>query len=276
MPYFKSTAEPRTDIYFEDSGGSGPAVVLIHGWPLSHRMWESQTNALTAAGHRVVTYDRRGFGQSGNATGGYDYDTFASDLNDLINELDLTNVALVGFSMGGGEVARYIGTYGEGRVRKAALLGAVTPFLLKTPDNPDGIDQATFDEMLAGATKDRINFLAGFVPTFYKGGLLAPKVSDDVIAHDKAIAWRASPLGTQRCIVAFGTTDFRPDLAKFTVPTLVLHGDSDHIVPFEKSGKLAAQMIRGSRLEVLSGAPHGFATTHAEQTNEILLDFLKS
>jgi peroxiredoxin len=238
-------------------------------------MWEAQTNALTAAGHRVVTYDRRGFGQSGNATGGYDYDTFASDLNDLINELDLTSVALVGFSMGGGEVARYIGTYGEGRVRKAALLGSVTPFLLKTPDNPDGVDQSTFDGFLAGVTKDRINFLADFVPMFYKGGLLAPKASDDVIAHAKTIAWRASPLGTQRCIVAFGTTDFRPDLAKFTVPTLVMHGDGDHIVPFESSGKLAAQMIRGSRLEVLSGAPHGFTHTHAEKANEILLDFLK-
>ena len=195
MPYLKSTAAPATDIYFEDSGGSGQAVVLIHGWPLSHAMWEGQVNALTAAGHRCVTYDRRGFGDSGHATGGYDYDTFASDLNDLLNELDLRNVVLVGFSMGGGEVARYIGRYGEGRVAKAVLMSSVTPYLLKTDDNPSGVPQSVFDEMLAGVTKDRINFLADFTPKFFKGGLLAPGASDDVIAFSKSIAWRASPLG---------------------------------------------------------------------------------
>ncbi len=276
MPYLKSSAAPATDLYFEDGGGSGQPVVLIHGWPLSHRMWEAQVNALTAAGYRTVAYDRRGFGQSGNATGGYDYDTFASDLNDLIEQQELRDVVLVGFSMGGGEVARYIGTYGERRVAKAVLAGAVTPFLLKTPDNPDGVDQSEFDQILAGVTKDRINFLADFVPTFFKGGLLAPKASDDVIAHNKSIAWPASPLGTQRCVVAFGTTDFRADLAKFTVPTLVVHGDSDQIVPIESSGKLAAQMIKGARYEVIAGAPHGFNVTHAEKFNEILLDFLKS
>jgi peroxiredoxin len=276
MPYLKTSAAPATDLYFEDSGGSGQAVVLIHGWPLSHRMWEGQVNALTAAGYRCVAYDRRGFGQSGNATGGYDYDTFASDLNDLIEAQGLRDVVLVGFSMGGGEVARYIGRYGEGRVAKAVLAGAVTPYLLKTADNPDGVDQSVFDGFLADVTKDRINFLAGFVPTFFKGGLLAPKVSDDVIAHNKSIAWRASPLGTQQCIVAFGTTDFRADLAKFTVPTLVVHGDHDQIVPIDVSGKQAAQQIRGARYEVIGGAPHGFNVTHAEKFNELLLDFLKS
>ena len=275
MPYLKSTAEPQTDIYFEDSGGSGQAVVLIHGWPLSHRMWEGQVNALAAAGYRCVSYDRRGFGESGKATGGYDYDTFASDLNDLLESQDLTNVVLVGFSMGGGEVARYIGRYGEGRVARAVLAGAVTPFLLKTADNPDGVDQKVFDEMLAGVTKDRVNFLADFMPTFFKGGLLAPKASDDVIAYNKSIAWPASPLATQRCVVAFGTTDFRPDLAKFTVPTLVVHGDSDAIVPIDVSGKLAAGQIKGARYEVLGGAPHGFNVTHTEKFNALLLDFLK-
>ena len=276
MPYFQTTAEPKTDIYFEDSGGGGQPVVMIHGWPLSGRMWEGQVNALTAAGYRCVTYDRRGFGQSGRATGGYDYDTFASDLNDLLESQDLTNVVLVGFSMGGGEVARYIGRYGERRVAKAVLAGAVTPYLLKTDDNPDGVPQSVFDEMLAGVTKDRVNFLADFVPTFFKGGLLAPKASDDVIAYNKWLAWPASPLGTQRCVVAFGTTDFRADLAKFTVPTLVIHGDSDAIVPLDVSGKRAAKLVAHARLEVLGGAPHGFNVTHPEKFNQILLDFLKS
>ena len=276
MPYLKTTAAPATDLYFEDSGGSGQAVVLIHGWPLSGRSWESQTNALTAAGYRVVTYDRRGFGQSGHATGGYDYDTMASDLNDVMNELSLTNAVIAGFSMGGGEVARYIGRYGEGRIAKAVLISAVTPFLLKTADNPEGVDQGTFDQMVEGVTKDRINFLADFTPAFYKGGLLAPKASDDVIAFSKALAWVASPLATQRCVVAFSATDFRADLAKFTVPTLIVHGDSDHIVPIDKAGARAAKMVKGSRYEVIGGAPHGLNVTHATELNTILLDFLKS
>ncbi len=276
MPYLKTTAAPTTDIYFEDGGGSGQPVVLIHGWPLSLRSWESQANALMAAGYRVVAYDRRGFGQSGHATGGYDYDTFASDLNDVLNELNLTNAVIVGFSMGGGEVARYIGRYGENRIGKAVLVSAVTPYLLKTADNPDGVDQATFDQMVAGVTKDRVNFLADFMPAFYKGGLLAPKASDDVIAFSKSLAWVASPLGTQRCVVAFSATDFRGDLAKFTVPTLVVHGDGDHTVPIQFSGERAAKLVKGSRFEVISGAPHGLTATHAEEFNRILLDFLAS
>ena len=276
MPYLKTTAAPATDIYFEDSGGSGQAVVLIHGWPLSHAMWEGQVNALTAAGYRCVTYDRRGFGESGKATGGYDYDTFASDLNDLLNELDLRNVVLVGFSMGGGEVARYIGRYGEGRVAKAVLMSSVTPYLLKTDDNPSGVPQAVFDEMLAGVTKDRINFLADFTPKFFKGGMFAPSASDDVIAFSKSIAWRASPLGTQQCVVAFSATDFRADLAKFTVPTLIVHGDSDGIVPIDHSGRRAAELVSGSKLEVIGGAPHGLTATHPEEANTLLLEFLKS
>ena len=275
MPYLKTTAQPATDIYFEDSGGGGQPVVLIHGWPLSSRMWEGQVNALTAAGYRVVAYDRRGFGQSGNATGGYDYDTFASDLNDLIEQQNLRDVVLVGFSMGGGEVARYVGRYGDGRVAKAVLAGAVTPFLLKTDDNTDGVPEAQFDAMLAGVVKDRVNFLADFFPTFFKGGLLGPKASDDVILHAKTIAWPASPLGTQRCIVAFGKTDFRADLRRFTVPTLVVHGDSDAVVPFDKSGKRVPEFAKHATVETIGGAPHGFTATHSEKFNEILLGFLK-
>ena len=274
MPFLKTTAAPSTELHYQDLG-SGQPVVLIHGWPLSHRMWESQITALTDAGYRCIAYDRRGFGSSGKATGGYDYDTFASDLNDLMEQRDVRDAVLVGFSMGGGEVARYIGRYGTGRVAKAALLGAVTPLLLKTPDNPGGLDQSVFDGMIEGTKKDRVAFLEQFFPAFYnyepnKG------VSADLIPFSKWVAWNASPLATVQCITAFGTTDFRPDLKKITVPTLVAHGDSDRIVPFEISGKLAHEQIKGSRLEIFKGAPHGFAATHAQQLSDLLLDFLGS
>ena len=275
MPFVKTTGAHATDIHYQDLG-KGQPVVLIHGWPLSHRMWESQINALTAAGYRCIAYDRRGFGDSGKPTGGYDYDTFASDLNDLMTELDLRDAALAGFSMGGGEVARYLGRYGADRVSKAMLLGAVPPFLLKTADNPEGVDKAVFDGMLAAVTKDRVAFLEEFFPNFYNYDATSKDISADLIPFSKWVAWGASPLATQQCIVAFGTTDFRGDLKKITVPTLIVHGDSDRIVPFEVSGKRSHDMIKGSRLEVLKGAPHGFAATHAPQLNTLMLDFLRS
>ena len=272
MPTITTTAQPSTHLHYVDLG-EGQPVVLIHGWPLSHRMWESQINALVAAGYRAIAYDRRGFGQSGQPDGGYDYDTFASDLNDLMTELDLRDAVLAGFSMGGGEVARYIGRYGQDRVAKAMLLGAVTPFLLQTADNPDGAPQSLFDGMLAGVTKDRVAFLAEFFENFYNTDTVPAHA--DLIPFSKWVAWGASPLATQRCIVAFGTTDFRADLQKFTVPTLVAHGDQDRIVPFPISGQKSHAMIAGSRLEVLAGAPHGYAATHAEQLNQLMLDFLR-
>lgn len=275
MPYLKTSAPPTTDLYYEDSGGNGQPVVLIHGWPVSHRMWEAQANALRDAGYRVVSYDRRGFGESGKATGGYDYDTFASDLNDLITQQELDRVVLVGFSMGGGEVARYIGRYGTGRVAKAVLAGSVTPFMLKTGDNPDGAPKQMFDDMRAQLLANRVDFLADFFPNFYKGGMLAPKPSDDVIAFTKFLAWPADPIGTERCVAAFGETDFRPDLARFDVPTLVVHGDHDQIVPIDISAKKSAKLIEDARLEVISGAPHGFPATHAKEFTRILLDFLR-
>lgn len=274
MPYLKTTAAPATDLYFEDSGGTGTPVVLIHGWPLSGRMWEGTVNALTAAGYRCITYDRRGFGQSGRATGGYDYDTFASDLEDVLRETGAERAVLVGFSMGGGEVARYVGRYGEGRVQKIVLAGAVTPFLLKTADNPDGVPGAQFEGMRAAVTKDRIGFLNTFFPLFYKGGLLAPKASDDDILHSKTIAWPASPLGTQQCITAFGETDFRADLARVTVPTLVVHGDDDAVVPFAKSGQRVPEFVGHAEVHTIGGAPHGFTVTHGDKFSEILLKFL--
>ena len=272
MPFLNTTTTPTT-LHYVDIG-QGQPVVLVHGWPLSHRMWESQITALTEAGYRCIAYDRRGFGESGRPTAGYDYDTFASDLNDLITALDLQHVVLVGFSMGGGEVARYIGTFGTSRVAKAILLGSVTPFLLKTDDNPDGAPQELFDGMIAGVKKDRIGFLDSFFPNFYNADTNIAGVSADLIPYSKSIAWPASPLGTVQCITAFGTTDFRSDLAKFDKPTLIVHGDADRIVPIDISGKKAAALIAGSRYEVLAGAPHGFAATHAAELNAILLDFL--
>ena len=275
MPYAKTTGALATELYYQDLG-QGQPIVMIHGWPLSHRMWEGQIAALCEAGYRCVAYDRRGFGESGKPPAGYDYDTFASDLNDLMTQLDLRDAVLVGFSMGGGEVARYLGRYGSDRVSKAMLLGAVPPFLLKTPDNPQGVDKGVFDGMLEAVKTDRIAFLEQFFPNFYNYAPGAKSVSADLIPFSKWVAWGASPLATQQCIVAFGTTNFRQDLKKFTVPTLVVHGDSDRIVPFEVSGKRSHEMIKGSRVEVLKGAPHGFAATHSQQLNKLMLDFLRS
>lgn len=274
MPYIQTSGQHATEIYYYEQG-QGEPVVLIHGWPLSHRMWESQITVLSEAGYRCIAYDRRGFGQSGRPTGGYDYDTFAADLHELMTQLDLRGATLAGFSMGGGEVARYIGRYGTDRVAKAMLLGAVPPFLLKTDDNPNGIDRSVFDGMLAGVKQNRIGFLGQFLPNFYNVEPGDPG-SQELLAYSKSIAWPASPLATQQCIVAFGTTDFRADLAKFAIPTCIVHGDSDRIVPIEVSGRLAHDMIKGSRLEVIEGAPHGFAATHADRLNQLMLDFLRA
>jgi len=273
MPIVHATTAPATTLHYVDVG-SGQPIVLIHGWPLSHRMWESQINALVAAGYRCIAYDRRGFGDSGQPSGGYDYDTFAADLNDLMTELDLHDAVIAGFSMGGGEVARYIGRYGTSRIAKAMLLGAVPPFLLQTADNPDGAPQSLFDGMLAGVTKDRLAFLDAFFPNFYNSDANYPGVSGDLIPFSKWVAWGASPIGTQQCITAFGTTDFRADLAKFDKPTLIVHGSADRIVPIDISAKKSAPLIAGSRLEIIDGAPHGFAATHAETLNALMLDFL--
>lgn len=274
MPWVRTTASPSTELYYDDVG-SGQPVVLIHGWPLSQRMWESQILALSDGGYRCIAYDRRGFGDSGKPNGGYDYDSFASDLNDVMTQLDLHDAVLVGFSMGGGEVARYVGRYGTGRVAKAALLASVTPFLLKTADNPGGVDGAVFDGMIEAAKADRVAFLEQFLPNYYNYEP-GTGLSADLLPFSKWIAWNASALGTVECIRAFGTTDFRADLDKLTVPTLIAHGDSDRIVPLEVSSTLAHERIKGSRLEVIEGAPHGFAATHGLRLNELLLDFLGS
>jgi pimeloyl-ACP methyl ester carboxylesterase len=262
------------ELYYEDHGAGRP-VVLIHGWPLSGRSWESQVPALVDAGYRVVTYDRRGFGSSSQPWGGYDYDTLAADLDTLLQHLDLRDVTLVGFSMGGGEVARYIGKYGTARVSRAVLAAAVPPYLYKSADNPDGaLDDATIAAFEAGVKGDRLAFVDGFVTTFFTAGDKSDLVSEPQRVYNRDLAAFASPKGTLDCIGAFGRTDFRGDLGAFTVPTLVIHGDSDGIVPFEASGKRSHEAIKDSQLVVIEGGPHGINATHAEIFNRALLDFL--
>jgi pimeloyl-ACP methyl ester carboxylesterase len=262
------------ELHYEDYG-SGSPVVLIHGWPLSGRSWENQVPALVSAGHRVVTYDRRGFGDSSQPWTGYDYDTFAADLNELLTTLDLRDVTLVGFSMGGGEVARYIGNYGTDRVSKAVLASAVPPFLYQSDDNPDGgLDDATIQQFKDGVRGDRIAFLDGFTQNFFTAGERSDLVSEPNRLYHRDIAAFASPKGTLECIDAFGRTDFRDDLPKFDVPTLIIHGDSDGVVPFEVSGKRSHETISGSSLALIEGGPHGVNATHAEEFNRALLDFL--
>lgn len=276
MPMLQTDTENGSpiELYYEDHG-SGAPVVLIHGWPLSGRSWESQVPALIEAGHRVVTYDRRGFGDSSQPYDGYDYDTFAADLDALLKHLDLRDVTLVGFSMGGGEVVRYIGTYGTDRVAKAVLAAAVPPYLYKSDDNPDGgLDDATIEGFQSAIRGDRLAFLEGFTTAFFAAGDKTDLVSEPQRLYARDIAAFASPKGTLDCVAAFGKTDFRDDLAKVTVPTLIIHGDSDGTVPFEVSGKRSHEAIAGSELVLVAGGPHGLNTTHAEEFNAALLAFL--
>ncbi|WP_182103638.1 alpha/beta fold hydrolase [Niallia taxi] len=261
-------------IYYEDHG-SGKPIVLIHGWPLSSRSWEAQVPALIDAGYRVIAYDRRGFGQSSQPYEGYDYDTLTKDLHTLIEHLELQDVTLVGFSMGGGEVVRYISKYGEERIEKAVLAGAVPPYMYKSADHPEGaLDDATIAEFENGVKTDRIAFLEEFTHNFFTAGENKDLVSEPLRLYNRDIAAFASPKGTLDCIGAFGRTDFRNDLASITVPTLVIHGDSDGVVPLEASGKLAHNMLANSELVIVEGAPHGFNATHADRFNKELIRFL--
>ena len=264
------------EIYYEDHGRGRP-VVLIHGWPLSGRSWEQQVPALVEGGLRVVTYDRRGFGASSQPWDGYDYDTFAADVHRLLEHLDLTDVALVGFSMGGGEVARYVGRYGTERVTRAVFAAAVPPFLGRTADNPDGaIDEATLASFHAGIRSDRVAFIDGFVTNFFavrdRTDLVSPPQRD----YNVRIASVASPKGTLDCTTAFTRTDFRDDLKAFTIPTLIIHGDADAIVPFENSGARTAAAIPHSQTVLIPDAPHGLNLTHADAFNSALLNFLNA
>jgi pimeloyl-ACP methyl ester carboxylesterase len=261
------------DLYYEDHG-SGSPVVLIHGWPLSGASWEKQTAALLDAGHRVITYDRRGFGRSSKPAVGYDYDTFAADLDGLLNTLDLRGVALVGFSMGTGEVTRYIGRYGTARVRKAVLIGTLGPYLVKAADNPEGVDPKVFEGIRNAISADRPAFLLEFLHNFYNYDVnVGTLVSDRVVEDNWNVAAGASPTGTLACVNAW-IEDFRQDIPKNTVPTLILHGDADRILPPDATSRRQARMIPGARFVELSGGPHGVLWTHADQINAELVRFL--
>ncbi|MEA2117956.1 alpha/beta hydrolase [Halovibrio sp. HP20-50] len=262
------------ELYYE-MHGAGKPVVLIHGWPLSGRSWEKQVSALVEAGYKVVTYDRRGFGWSTQPYGGYDYDTLATDLKKLIETLDLNDVTLVGFSMGGGEVARYLSTYGTARVLKAVFAAAVPPYLYKSDDNPEGgLDDATVNQFLDGVKGDRIAFLEEFTKSFFSADERSDLISEPNRQYHRDIAAFASPQATYECIKSFSYTDFRNDLPSINVPTLVLHGDSDGIVPFEISGKRAQELLPNAQTHVIKGGPHAINATHAEEFNHALIKFL--
>ncbi len=261
------------DIYYEDVG-SGDPVVLIHGWPLNGASWEKQIAALLAAGKRVITYDRRGFGQSSKPSTGYDYDTFAADLDVLLTKLDVGGTTLVGFSMGTGEVVRYLGKYGSARVSKAVLIGVIPPFLLKTGDNPEGVDRSVFDGIEQNIKDDRPAFLLQFLKNFYNWDKLGgTKVSEQVLNANWAVAIGASPKGTLDCVSSW-LEDFRADVARIDVPTLILHGDADQILPIDNTARRLPDLIAGSRLIELKDGPHGVLWTHADEVNQHLIDFI--
>jgi non-heme chloroperoxidase len=275
MPYLVVGKEStgNIELYYEDHG-SGKPVVLIHGYPLSGASWEKQVPPLLNAGYRVITYDRRGFGKSSQPTEGYNYDTFSEDLHKLITELKLRDFTLVGFSMGGGEIARYFGKYGSKGVSKAVIIGGVPPFLLKTADNPEGLDASVFEDIQKAVTADRYAFFTEFFKNFYNTDLLLGKrISEEVVRASWNIAAGASATASLACVPTWHE-DFRQDLARVDVPTLVFHGDNDRIVPFAAAGQRTAKLVKGARLHVVKGGPHCITWTHAEEVNSKLLSFL--
>src|SRR6266404_5626391 len=261
------------DLYYEDHGTGAP-VLLIHGWPLSGAAWEKQTAALLEAGHRVITYDRRGFGRSSKPAAGYNYNTFAADLDVVLKTLDLRDVALVGFSMGTGEVTRYIGKYGTDRVRKAVLIGTLGPYLVKAPDNPEGVDPSVFEGLRASIRKDRPTTMRDFLHNFYNYDVLGGKlVSERVVEDNWNVAAAASATGTLACVDAW-IEDFRKDISRNDVPTLILHGDADRILPPDATSRRQAKMIKDVKFVELKDGPHGVLWTHADQVNTELVRFL--
>jgi non-heme chloroperoxidase len=262
------------ELYYEDHG-QGQPVVLIHGYPLDGASWERQTSALLEAGYRVITYDRRGFGKSSQPTTGYDYDTFAADLNTLLTELDLGDAVLVGFSMGTGEVARYLSTYGSGRISKAVFLGSLEPFLLKTDDNPGGVPQEVFDGLLSAVKVDRYAFFTEFFKNFFNtDDTLGSRLSEEALRANWATAAKSSPHAS---VVAQPTwlTDFRADIPKIDVPSLIVHGTADNILPIDITGRRFRDALPSADYVEIEGAPHGMCWTHAQEVNEALLAFLR-
>jgi non-heme chloroperoxidase len=261
------------ELHYEDHG-SGQPVVLVHGYPLNGRSWERQERELLAAGYRAINYDRRGFGLSSQPTSGFDYDTFAADLNALLDHLALEDVVLVGFSMGTGEVTRYLGRYGSGRVRKAALLGVIPPFLLKTEDNPEGVDMEVFEGIKAAIVKDRYAYFNDFFDNFYNVDKLGgTKISEQAVQASFNVAAGSSPHATYACVDTW-LTDFRADLPKIDVPTLVVHGTEDRILPYEATAARLPGLIADLRLVTVEGGPHNIAWTHPDEVNTALLEFL--
>jgi len=261
------------ELYYEDHG-KGQPVVLIHGYPLNGASWEKQVPVLLNAGHRVITYDRRGFGKSSQPTTGYNYDTFAEDLHKLITHLELRDFALVGFSMGGGEVARYFGKYGSKGVSKAIILSGVPPYLLKTPDNPEGVDQSVFDGIEKAIVADRYAFFTEFFKNFYNTDVLLNKrVSEQAVQASWNVAAFSSATATLACVPTWHE-DFRKDLSKIDVPVLVMHGDADRILPISAAGARTGKLIKGARMVVVKDGPHCISWTHAEEVNTELVKFL--
>ena len=276
MPF--AVTNDDIELYYEDTGETGNAagvpVIFIHGWPLSGASWEYQVTELFQHGIRCVTYDRRGFGMSDKPSTGYDYDTLADDLACIIDEIGEPKCIIVGFSMGGGEVVRYLARHGSSKVAKAVLIGAVPPFLLKRDDNPAGVDHSTFDQMIEGLRKDRPNFLANFNKLFFGAGMLNFSVSSEIMDWAGFMAMQASPIATLACVKAFSETDFRADCAMINTPTLIIHGDADQTVPIKSSSELTAKMIANATYKVYSGAPHALFFTEKDKLNADLLAFI--
>jgi len=275
MPFLKHKegSEP-VRIFYQDYG-KGKPVILIHGWPLSHQSWEGQIRVLVEEGFRVIAYDRRGFGKSSQPWGDYDYTTLAGDLRQLILHLDLKDVTLVGFSMGGGEVVRYFTEFGSDRISKAALIASIIPLVAQKDDNPDGVPQKALDEILATLKSNRIGFLKDFHKNFYNYKKDTDEISEANLDFDFSVASQASPIATIKAAEAWAGTDFRKELKNVTVPTLIVHGDSDNIVPFQTSAKQAAAGIADNEYHLIKDAPHGLNLTHGDKLNRLLLDFLK-
>jgi non-heme chloroperoxidase len=274
MNFIKSGTDSsgkKVELFYQDLGKGRP-VVLIHGWPLSHAMWQYQLLELPKHGLRAIAYDRRGFGHSSKPWDGYDYDTFADDLKALLDALDLEDAILVGFSMGGGEIARYMAKYGGARVAKIAFVASVTPFMLKRADNPNGIDQSLFSQIIAGLEKDYADFMGNFGKMFYGTG---SEVSQAAMQWTQILALRASLKAAIDCVHAFGETDFRDDLKEIHVPSLVIHGESDQIVPIKLGGEQTAALLPKAKFLRYSGAPHGLFLPQKDRLNQDLLDFAR-